>query len=313
MRKLGVTSAILTVALLSSACGSDERGASPSTTAPVVRLGEETQLPDVDTEGDAAEPIDSGATSGDSNGPSLPLLPILNELISTRTTHDAVQRLVQSCMAANGFDYTPSTYIDISADVGQRYGITDLEQARTTGYDTGGALSEPGENAGVAGLSEQARDNWYEAFFGTGSTSIQLASGDAVGISTGGCLDQAESEVFGDRIQRWTIAYQLQDLVVQSYEEARVDPRVQEAFSVWQSCLANRGIPAGDLAAPRSAAAAEPGQHVAIATADAECNIEAGLGATWELVETEIQNRLIVTNESLVFAARDQLDAEADS
>ena len=236
------------------------------------------------------------------------VMALLNELLSTRRFHDTIQRQIVDCMAASGFEYAPERYYQQTTIIGQKYGITDIVQASTTGYGPSGSLEKPQPNAGLEGLSESERSAWAIAFFGTGKESIELDSGDVLGIRIGGCLDEAESAVYGSRVTRGATIGRLQDILLRSWHESSVDARVQAAFAEWRACMADRGLPSNDFDGPRELAARNPDREIEIATVDAQCNAEANLGEIWFEVDAASQKRLLTEDEALVLAAADLLD-----
>ena len=277
----------------------------------------EAAIPDAVTSGGSLEPLPGASASApEVSAPSessnshanTQVMALLNELLSTRRFHDTIQRQIVDCMAASGFEYAPERYYQETTIIGQKYGITDIVQASTTGYGPSGSLGNPQPNAGLEGLSESERSAWAIAFFGTGKESIELDSGDVLGIRIGGCLDEAESAVYGSRVTRRATISRLQDILLRSWHESSVDARVQAAFAEWRACMADRGLPSNDFDGPRELAARNPDREIEIATVDAQCNAEANLGEIWFEVDAASQKRLLTEDEALVLAAADLLD-----
>ncbi|GAA4888334.1 hypothetical protein ACFPM3_18420 [Streptomyces coeruleoprunus] len=186
----------------------------------------------------------------------------LTEAEQLRVT-DAQQRLIQRCMARHGFSYWP---------VGQ----TSLEESRTHGYVSddvtwagkhgyGGLIRTKEErarrtNPNIAhrqGLTPERRAAYDKALdqgVDAPVLTAELPGGGTVRKRVGGCVADAERQLYGDP-QVWfraeKTAMSLQPLYV---PKIIADPGFQKALSAWKQCMKRAGHPYPDPPAARRAA-----------------------------------------------------------
>lgn len=247
----------------------------------------------------------------------LPLAPLLDGLVGSETLHQAIQSRVVTCMEAQGFDYTMTPYVrEEPTNLDRRYGIVDLETAQTYGYAF--PLSEPtgeqegGENPGLQGLTEAERRAWGGAFFGTSFADVDSAPGGGAEsrLMVGGCLDKAESPIYGDRVHRLVLFSQLEAIANKSYVRSRRSPKVVSTAKAWSRCMQEKGYQYPTPEDLRQASFEDKAQETAVAVAEATCHHMTKFGFRWNAAEIRIQRRLVAKNEGLVLAWQEQRDAE---
>ncbi len=246
---------------------------------------------------------------------SLPLEPLAQMVIGSESVHSAIQDRLSTCMESKGFDYATVPYFGIPAlDLGVRYGLFNSDRAVDTGYreirpDSGFRSFEGGMNPAYLQLSGDAQAAWQHAF--SGPQKPPALSDTGAGVSNGGCLDQAQSAIYGDRQSRAQLEGQIQSFMVESYQSAKTDPRVQAALDQWSSCMGSKGL---SFTEPRDAMDAWARSETrSIPATDAQCNIQTGLAKVWNSVEIEVQSDLIANNRSVIDAWTAQLDREEEA
>ncbi len=181
----------------------------------------------------------------------------------------ALEAAIQSCMAEQGFEYTPS------ADGGDVFvgEFDDGDFTERFGYGVstlaGGAIGEFGLGAGavedpnqsyVQSLTDSQRSAYYEALYGalpdgttSSGTTFSGGVGDASGGDgssfvfgrSGGCTAAANLEVYGEE-QPLSFTPDLFEQMQEISAQVEADTRVLEAWGSWASCMADAGYPYSD-------------------------------------------------------------------
>ncbi|SDK72926.1 hypothetical protein SAMN05421874_110193 [Nonomuraea maritima] len=214
------------------------------------------------------------------------------------TLGNAHNRLVVACMRKHDITVTPptedpKTLAAIDPGNSRRYGVTDIEAARTHGYHLARPASPDTTEAWAANLPEQTRDRLY-------GTSADR-----------GCLDQASLSLEkGARKADWPWLAK-QDSA--SLEQSAKNPEVVAAVKRWRECMSKAGH---DYVSPEMAIGdsrwtldkPEVGApEKRAATDDTTCKWSSGLVLTWYAADSELQQKVIDENPSRFAAFRANL------
>jgi hypothetical protein len=218
--------------------------------------------------------------------------------------------LVRACLARFGFPYdvtpVPSGAYGPASLTDRRYGITDLDLARTDGYGLGprdpGLATRPAKpDLGPEGEA---------VLSGQGPSEVRGRP-----VPEGGCIGEAGRGLTGPRASTADL-YRGTELQLTSFAQSRVDSRVKSAFAAWSACMAGAGYRYADpLAAAADPAFIRPlDQHeIDVATTDIGCKASTNLVGVWFTVESAYQQRAIDADPSgfaatrAALAARDEL------
>ncbi|MET0132896.1 MAG: hypothetical protein ABW215_04805, partial [Kibdelosporangium sp.] len=219
-------------------------------------------------------------------------------------------KLVQDCMKRFGVDYPAEP---VTADqygprslTDRRYGITDAELARTSGYGLG---------ARDPGLQKRPPRPDIDAAGETVLTGAgqSVVNGDPV--PAGGCLGEADRTLSAS-VPTGTDVELGRRLQLQSFDAAKQDSRVRAVFRAWSDCMAQHGYHYADPLA----AAGDPtftgvptAAQIAVATTDIACKSATNLVGVWFTVETAYQKRQIEQDPAGFAAVRQALAARADT
>lgn len=234
-------------------------------------------------------------------------LPITDALWWTtsqqRTMHGAESLLQSACMRRAGFDL-PTVPFD-PFDLDRRYGLKDLEAARTWGYGLPPMGPDPQE-AYVASLSQEDRRDFYRAYLGApvGAETTGTESSTA----PLGCAAEARDTIYGstDRAVRAEVLRQtIQNLDGEAYFAAEEDGLVRQAKDRWIDCMEERGYDVSALDDPMDASvllhagALEGGSaDIELAVSVVRCNDATDLVEIWSGVEAEMQQELLNEHRS---------------
>lgn len=172
------------------------------------------------------------------------------------------QELIRTCMADEGFDYTPAMPPEGSF---QAFGPGDEEEmARTQGFgistwygneDQFGADQEmewvdPNQEM-IEAMSDSERDAYYTALHGTEEERMEGArtetdpeTGDEITIMEGfgaGCDGEANEEIYGDQSQVSELWEEIGPEMEAMQERVQADPRIVEWNQDWSACMAEAG------------------------------------------------------------------------
>jgi hypothetical protein len=218
---------------------------------------------------------------------------------------DASNQLVQTCMAARGFQDTSSSSPPFSSvttleqvEAGGA-GLTSLTQARTFGFarpkGAGSTSSGPQiigfVSAAGFGQSLKAGRAYAEALFGFGPGFGGGPNGHL------GCLQQANKQVYGALFGE-PVPDPVPQIAEQSASYTQTDPRVRAVIRAWSKCMARHFY---HYASPSQV----EGHHwptppnraeINTAVADVTCKAQTNLLNTWLAVEAAYQAALIGQN-----------------
>ncbi|WP_405899601.1 hypothetical protein OG242_20815 [Streptomyces sp. NBC_00727] len=201
-----------------------------------------------------------------------------------------------------GFEYDPPPPVSDpgpgvnAANMGRRYGISDVKLAQTHGYH----LAEPLEESEHYEVGPEA----MYALMGEDAMMPSPPAGiDKASIPKGGCVGEVRRKI---PLLNEDLASRLD---AESLDKSRNDARVVKALSAWSTCMSKRGYDvATPLNVPELSNAGKDGgaseSEISTAVADVECKESTDLIKTWFSVETEIQKQQIEKNQLALDQAR---------
>ena len=171
------------------------------------------------------------------------------------------QELIRTCMAGEGFDYTP---IVPPEDSFQAWSPEDEEEmVRTQGFgvttwygneeDFGGGVEweDPNQEM-IEAMSESEQQAYYEALHGSeeeqmegATTEIDPETGEEITYVEGfgaGCDGEASEEIWGDQSQTQDLWEELSPEMETMYERVEADPRVVALNEEWSACMSGAGF-----------------------------------------------------------------------
>ncbi|MDW8806540.1 hypothetical protein P1P68_17505 [Streptomyces scabiei] len=223
---------------------------------------------------------------------------------------DAQQRLMGDCMRRQGFEFWEAERrsLDESRTIG--YVQDDVGWARTYGYGSRLAAEEAtarAANPNIAyrrSLPERRRTAYDEALdegVDAPLITVEIPGGGTVRKRMGGCVAEAEKELYGDP-REWFRAEKISGHLRSLYvPDVLADRRFAAAQNAWSRCMKRAGYDYEDPGASRRAAVArsdrvaEPGVFEAekkLAVADATCARDADLRSIGEERESHYLARL---------------------
>jgi hypothetical protein len=213
--------------------------------------------------------------------------------------HQAIEQVAADCMAEQGYEFETLGFD--ATPTRNRYGLVDVEVAGAHGY-----ADPDGDSAHGDGTFSE---DYTHALVGdqeAGGHEVVVASPSGRVIATyfrDGCLWEGEQTVWGD----WA-AYEadraiLQQVDIAAREEALAAAPVVEAMADWSACMGDAGYDVADQdalydsllpeAQGESRSEGPSSAERALATADAQCNLSAGLEAAWYSADVAAQHRLL--------------------
>lgn len=211
-----------------------------------------------------------------------------------RTVGQALHLLIRQCGQRFGVDVrmgppdNPSL-IELSA---RRFGIIDAGEAARFGYNwpPSSPLHEDDKGSGE-GWDPGPLERLVVQGQSEGSPEALPKDRDGRPLPDGGCAAEAE-RTFGLAPAGLFLA---NDLAREAGDQAEADPRVQQAFDGWSTCMKRRGYTYKTPWEPNDAKWPEPAtsQEIATAQADVACRRETNLVGVWYAVERAYQQRLI--------------------
>ena len=213
---------------------------------------------------------------------STPLESLMEDYLGDWSNEDVTRQLVlmedlvASCMAEQGFDYTPIDYAAMELDLtGEaldlEWGSAEFAAQYGYGITTNPVLGEDAETPEdpneeyVAAMSASEQEAYYTALYGANDAAV--SDPDSVAAQDydwqdAGCTGRAQNEVFsggGDEDDQFAA---LQDEMVQMMQSAADDPRLAQVNADWAACMADAGFP--DLAKVGDAEAALTAEVMAL-------------------------------------------------
>ncbi len=242
----------------------------------------------------------------------LPLAVALRAIPGTPRAHAVIESLVQQCMERKGFPYLPRALTPLEQDLTRRYGLVDLELARTYGYQHPDHLEGSGPPPGleyVEAMSPQEKAAWDDAYLGTKTRGVDVEPGGRkeLILKIGGCLPTAQQRVYGSLDRRAALSAGLQRLGAAAFAEAGAQRGVRRAKDGWVSCMRRAGY---DYRSFEHARRSIDVDDVSMATADAECNLRTHLAERWNAAEIATQRRMLAAEPDLLQAWDEQLARE---
>lgn len=170
------------------------------------------------------------------------------------------QELIRTCMADEGFDYTPVVPPDDSFqawDPGdeeefaktQGFGITTW-YGNEDAFDRGVEWEDPNQEM-VEAMSESERQAYYDALYGTEqeqmegtTTETDPETGEEYYVSEGfgaGCEGEASEDIWGDQSASQDLWEEIGPAMQAMYERVEADPRIQALDEEWAACMAEAG------------------------------------------------------------------------
>ncbi|MCD0452616.1 hypothetical protein LO762_26035 [Actinocorallia sp. API 0066] len=204
--------------------------------------------------------------------------------------HAAQEELIRRCMTKAGFTYvkSPSPTGDVAPTMGvEPYGQS-VADAKRHGYPKDPVNDRPATETdpGNGGLSASDKAKWHAAYFGDGSSSveIELPNGESVGTNANGCLAEARATLYGSVELEIRVVNFAGMLPIVAQRQIRVDPALKTLNDAWAACVKAKGL--GEFADPEAARVkakefASQGtpaearkKEITLAVADAECEAE---------------------------------------
>lgn len=236
----------------------------------------------------------------------------------------AVDLLIRSCMAQQGFEYsvgsTEYAAAAITSDAEFSWALS-VEEAQTLGY---GRWLDP--LAAVHGQSEMelyflsldpgTQREFDRALFGNGDT----ASHDEIELLTGGCLSQARAEVRGNQDPRnQSLLMQIETLALEVRRRLSLEDDYVDAMRSWKACMAKHGYDFSDPSdpvayalseyrevsdgvGPNRGAGSSTAEERELATLDAGCRESSQVAATLARLSAHVEHEVLLENEHLVLA-----------
>jgi hypothetical protein len=267
---------------------------------------------------------DSTPTTSDSEGlgalPSEPRPGVRQEVRGLSgggaAVFNAEAEIVRRCMAARGLTYIKGP---VATDTIEEpsFGIT-VEEARASGYgfnDQGVAHDEfiDPNDAVVAALSQQAKDDWAEALLGPPDgerTSVEVPGIDEISYPNEGCQADARADLYGSQQSALEATAVLDNLPIAALQRADQDPRMAELNDAWAQCMTQAGT--SGLASPEDARAMVGGEirengfqvgrttEMRIAVEDAECEEQSHYADARRRIEDIYLTQMLTAYESRI-------------
>src|SRR5665647_1404240 len=215
---------------------------------------------------------------------SSPLEALLRDYLGDWSNEDvtrqlvAMEDLIATCMAGQGFDYTPIDYpamgLDLTGEtLGLEWGSKEFTEQYGYGITTNPVLGEDGaQHAEMSDPRAVAEAGWDWRDLGcTGSAQNEALSGDA-----------AQQDQFGALQQEMTLMM----------ETAAADPRLAQVNADWAACMADAGFAdLGKVGDPEAALSAEVTALQQAADAQTDPTVPTGPGSA-EQVQAASQEQL---------------------
>lgn len=224
----------------------------------------------------------------------------------------AQDTLIAECMAEKGFDYPLPTTDELIAAFGEWQphavlGIQRAGAARRIGYHSAGVggFGTPSQTSANQLMDADERKAFGIALKGpdvaAATTPTAAGDSDAGGVNAGGCWGHVQAGALNnDEELRAAVngAGNIGEMAPSGagFDDAALeDQRVQAALDIWSSCVEARTGQQADT--PNELArrfldgnydGSATAEEITVATADAECQQESDLWATWYTVVAEL-------------------------
>jgi hypothetical protein len=256
---------------------------------------------------------------GLTKGMVLPLEAYEETFPESQTVLQAQFILEGQCMRQYGFTYSQtvdpdSTPLNYDAsNMARRYGLSDLAQAQSMGYNV--AMASSGGGSGQPSLSSAenlvltgSADPGMPPPTGAPSTSYEGKS-----IPAGGCVGQAQRKL--GSLPTNLLADSLDG---QSLTASQSNPTVIAVIGKWSACMKQHGFTVDspyDASQLSSQLGSSTGSQldITIAVDDVTCKQSTGLISTWFKVESQIQDQYIESNQLQLQQQQTELTDEVKS
>lgn len=254
----------------------------------------------------ATSSSDTGAKTNDLTLPIDALL--VRSANDAKLIQSAWEVVVRRCMSSRGLTYSPyppgrpMTPLDQAI----RYGLLTVENAQQYGYRNPHAVEDAAAESAILELEadrEAEGPVYLNALCGT-----ETAAADGTFTTDGGCLDEADAEIWGDAGGLSGLAgYQRTiDLQTTSNDALYAGTEGRKAVEEWSACMARAGFEYSAWWQPRqefpiAASDATPPSPTerTVATADATCRDESQLEVRLASAERTILNDLMKPDTEL--------------
>ncbi|MER6678029.1 hypothetical protein [Streptomyces sp. NPDC000983] len=250
---------------------------------------------------------------GDGKRPDRPPRPPALTWQQELRTSDAQQHLTAECMRRQGFTYWEDRTLTLQESRPVRYVQDDVAWARTHGY--GGRIDAKSQQARednplggyLRRMSAPRRAAFDTALDGGGDARIltaPLPGGGEIRKRSGGCMEEAERELYGDPAQWFRSGKTATGLNALYGADLMNDPQLTDRLRAWARCMKKAGQPYDDPQAARDAVRVDTSRlgtgradeafaaERRTAVADATCARATSLKAVATARETYYQDRL---------------------
>ena len=253
--------AVLGVAV---ACGGGDEGTPAAGTPAGDSSAGGEATPSSEPTGEASdEGTSDGGTSDDGDGAGGEAPATISEALAARSAvmaenQLAVDAAIQSCMAEQGFEYTPgglgADVFIAESDAGEfaeqfGYGVTTMTGRSAAELGLGEGLGDDPNQEYLQSLSESQQAAYQRALYGSegiGTDVVADASGGSAVVTTGGgCIGQANEEVYGED-QPLAFDSDLFSSLQEISAQVEADSRMIAAWDGWAACMAGAGYAYGD-------------------------------------------------------------------
>lgn len=254
------------------------------------------------------EPRASQEPSAEADAPAPRLvLPVERYLLTEaeeKVLDTARNKLAEKCMRRSG--YSGFTMPEQSPNpvrlTTKRYGLTDMGEARTFGY-------EPADGA----QANNPVAEFYNSLSSQVKTSLMGQSGEPIQNGSDaqdlGCMGHALEVINGSRPPYDKIEAAAMEVQTESWNRSFKDARLAEYFDKWSACMRKSGY---EFKTPMDA----PGdqvlskeREVAMAVAEVECNRTSGLVEQWFAIDSEYQKALVDDHIVALRKGREVMDS----
>jgi hypothetical protein len=261
----------------------------------------------------------------------------------------AEEELVTACMRRRGFSYLANAKDDDPEAEPGRVVVNrrgDVGAARQQGYglvkrivDGESPKRDDDRNAEpLARMTSANRAAFLEALRGPETSaadqsvrhlveSVPLPGGGAAYWYRDSCLAHARHQLYGDDYEHNEIGYSQAMIRADLLARADRDPEYNESLHTWRSCMHARGLDDDQPAAAAARLASEyhggklsldelRTREVAVATADTECFVAAGLERARQAAESRAEAEVLDENRDKLVAmqrARDEALTRAET
>lgn len=227
---------------------------------------------------------------------------------------DAQQRLIKRCMTRKGFDFWEAERLSLEESRTLGWVTDDVAWANKHGY--GSRIEAKHERARLTnrnvayrkGLSDERRAAYDEALdegIDAPVITAEVPTGGTVRKRVGGCVAEAEKQLYGDRVAWFRAEKTVMGLQPLYVPQVMADKRFAAALASWSRCMARSGhtyrtpqearqaaVEQGLKAGPGPGAGKAFDAERKLAVADATCAKNTSLRSIGNERETHYVNKL---------------------